>query len=105
MAALGWPYSHWLIGEMGKISRFGASRPFTTHGGQPTLLRHYVFGKVKTRDISIANAIAFARWTGSSGYYVLCPQNIGPAGRFIFVGLSVFLGHLSIYPVLLIYLS
>jgi hypothetical protein len=104
MNALGWPYGHRQLGRWGKINRGGAVRPFTTHGGQPALLRHYVFGKVKTRDISIATALAFARRTGSSGYYVLCSQNRS-AGRLIFVSLSFFIGHLSNFLSLPLYLS
>jgi hypothetical protein len=100
MTALVWPYGYW----RGKLNRNGAVRPFTSHGGQPTLLRHYIFGKVKTRDISIANALAFARWTGGSGDYVLCSQN-RPAGHFIFVSLYFFIGHLSISLSLLLYPS
>jgi hypothetical protein len=68
------------------------------------MLRHYVFGKVKTRDISIANAIALARRAGSAGYYVLSSQNIRPARGFEVIGLFFVIGHslpilsLPIYP-------
>jgi hypothetical protein len=104
MAALGWPCGHWQAGRWGKINRCWAVRPFAAHGGKSAMFCHYIFGKVKTRDISIANALAFARWTGNSGYYVLSSQN-RPAGRLIFVSLSFFLGHLSISLSLLLYLS
>ena len=92
MNALGWPYGHWQAGRWGKINRFGIGRPFTTHDGQPTLLRHYIFRQIKSRDINVTNALAFAHWTGNSGYYVLSSQN-RPAGRFVFVSLYFFLGH------------
>jgi hypothetical protein len=62
------------------------------------VFRHYVFGKVKTRDISIANAIAFACRAGSAWYYVLSSQNIWSARGFEVIGLSVFLGHLQFIP-------
>jgi hypothetical protein len=58
------------------------------------MLRHYVFGKVKTRDISIANGIALVRnRVGSAGYFVLGSQNIRPARGFEVIGLFFVIGH------------
>jgi hypothetical protein len=67
------------------------------------MLRHYVFSKVKMRDISIVNAIAFARRAGSAWYYVLCSQNIWPARGFEVIGLFFVIGHLQFIPSIPIY--